>query len=88
MASARPVIATAWGGPADYLDATCGFLIAPTSRAALVAGFAQSMQILLHTPGLGQTLGLAGRTRLLAHFTWASRIDQILALYKSIQARP
>ena len=27
MAMGKPVIATHWGGPADYLDATCGILV-------------------------------------------------------------
>ena len=39
MAMKRPVIATAWGGPADYLNASCGILIEPTGRAAMIDGF-------------------------------------------------
>jgi len=40
MATGTPVIATKWGGPADYLDETSGILIDPTSRAAIIDGFA------------------------------------------------
>ncbi len=29
MALGKPVIATAWGGPLDYLDADCGILVQP-----------------------------------------------------------
>ena len=86
MAMARPVIATAWGGPTDYLDATCGFLIPPTSRAALIAGFAQSMKILIANPTLRESMGRSGQTRLHEHFTWQSKIETILCLYKEISA--
>ena len=43
MSLAKPVIATAWGGPLDYLDPTCGVLIAPASRSAIIDGFAAAM---------------------------------------------
>ncbi len=45
------VIATAWGGPADYLDQSCGILVDPVSEHALVVGFAEAMQR-LSTDGL------------------------------------
>lgn len=35
MAKGLPVIATNWGGPADYIDRSCGILIDPSSRDAL-----------------------------------------------------
>ena len=31
MAAGLPVVATAWGGPLDYLDETCGILVPPKS---------------------------------------------------------
>ncbi len=81
MAAAIPVVATAWGGPLDYLDATCGYLIPPDSREHLVAGFAAAMQALTTNPALRTQLGTAGRTRVLAHFTWDRKIERILGLY-------
>lgn len=32
MAVGLPVIATNWGGPADYLNSACGILVEPTSK--------------------------------------------------------
>ncbi len=84
MAMGRPVIATAWGGPADYLDAETGFLIAPASYEAMVAGFAAAMQRLIEVPGLSERMGAAGRERLLAHFTWDSKMDCMLEIYRSV----
>jgi glycosyltransferase involved in cell wall biosynthesis len=85
MAMSRPVIATAWGGPADYLDPTCGILLEPVSAPALVAGFAEAMQSLIDSPRLRDQLGAAGRRKLLRDFDWNHKIDRILDLYASTQ---
>ena len=82
MAMGRPVIATAWGGPAEYLDESCGVLIPPHSRAALIEGFARAMSLLHSSPELCARLGNAGRERLLRNFCWNERIDRILELYR------
>ena len=83
MASGRPVIATAWGGPADYLDASCGFLIEPCSRAALVSGFVEAMQRLLDDPATARALGAAGRARVMSKFDWEKKVDAVLEIYDS-----
>ena len=83
MAMSRPVIATRWGGPADYLDSTCGILVEPTSRAAMVAGFGEAMQRLMDSADLRNSLGSAGRERLQREFDWNRKIDRILAIYES-----
>jgi glycosyltransferase involved in cell wall biosynthesis len=83
MAMSRPVIATAWGGPADYIDTTCGILVEPTGRAEMVSGFAVAMQQLMDTPELRSSMGAAGRERLQMEFDWNRKIDQVLAIYES-----
>ena len=82
MALARPVIATAWGGPAEYLDESCGVLIPPHSRAALIEGFAKAMFLMQSSPELCKKLGNAGRARLLRNFSWNDRIDRMVELYQ------
>ena len=82
MASGRPVIATRWGGPADYLDPSCGFLIEPSSEPAMIAAFAASMQALLADPERALALGRAGRERVVEHFNWLRKIDQIEKIYQ------
>ncbi len=84
MAVGRPVIATAWGGPTDYLDTTTGILVDPTSREALVTGFADSMQSLANSPRLCQQLGKEGRARVLADFEWDRKLDRMLEIYNSV----
>jgi glycosyltransferase involved in cell wall biosynthesis len=81
MAIGLPVIATAWGGPLDYLDDSCGVLVPPHSREGLVAGFATAITTVAESPELRHRLGEAGYRRARQHFDWEKKIDRILELY-------
>ncbi|MGI8770074.1 MAG: glycosyltransferase family 4 protein [Acidobacteriaceae bacterium] len=83
MALGRPVIATQWGGPVDYITADCGILVPPASREAMIDGLAQAMQRLASDPALVEAMGAAGRCRLVEHFTWERKIDAILDVYRA-----
>jgi len=82
MALSRPVIATDWGGPSDYLDESCGMLIKPESKTALVNGFAASMNKLCAEPALRAAMGAAGRQKVERDYDWSHKIDQILEIYE------
>jgi glycosyltransferase involved in cell wall biosynthesis len=82
MACGVPVVATAWGGPVDYIDDTCGFLVDTTDSEAIIQGFAEAMSKLITRPELRAQLGGAGRRRVEDHFDWDKKIDQILQLYE------
>jgi len=84
MAMGKPVIATAWGGPTDYLDSTCGILVEPESYSALVTGFAEAMQKLIDSPDLARSMGDAGRTRAVRDFDWQRKIDQTIQIYRAL----
>jgi glycosyltransferase involved in cell wall biosynthesis len=88
MAAARPVIATRWGGPMDYLDASCGILVDPQSYEALVTGFAQAMQELIDHPELVKAMGDAGRKRAVRDFDWQRRIDRMIGIYSTALDKP
>jgi glycosyltransferase involved in cell wall biosynthesis len=81
MAAGLPVVATRWGGPADYLDARCGVLVEPTSRGAFVAGLARAMTDLAAAPDLRRRMGRAGRERAAREFDWERKIDRMLEIY-------
>lgn len=81
MAMGLPVIATAWGGPLDYLDSSCGVLVAPNSREGLVEGFAAAIMMLADSSDLRHRLGEAGYRRATLYFDWERKIDRILELY-------
>jgi glycosyltransferase involved in cell wall biosynthesis len=82
MAAGLPVIATDWGGPAEYLDASCGILVAPTSPDAFIAKFAEAMVTLARSQNLRQQMGEAGRQKVTQAFSWEQKVDQILVLYR------
>lgn len=82
MAMAKPVIATAWGGPLDYLDESCGILIEPQSGQALINGFAQAMVRIANSPTERASMGRAGRRKVEAHYDWDVKASQILNFYR------
>lgn len=87
MACAKPVIATAWGGPLDYLDDACGILVPPQGREALIEGLAAAMARLATDPTLRLRMGRCGRQRIEAEFDWDRKVDQVVALYARVADR-
>ena len=83
MAKELPVIATAWGGPLDYLDSSCGILIDGTSPKILISGLAEAMIKLCIEPQLRIEMGLNGRKKITEMFDWKKKIETILEIYKS-----
>jgi glycosyltransferase involved in cell wall biosynthesis len=83
MATGTPVIATAWGGPEDYIDESCGILIPPASVEAMVLGFRAAMQRLIDEPQLGCRLGKAARKTIEMGFDWEDKVDRMLTIYRS-----
>jgi glycosyltransferase involved in cell wall biosynthesis len=81
MAMGLPVIATAWGGPMDYLNEECGILVDPVSRDALVEGFFAAMKLLAISPDLRRRMGEAGFRRAVSSFDWTKKTDQMLEIY-------
>ncbi len=86
MACGLPVVATAWGGPLDYLDESCGILVEPRSRDALVRGLADALERLALGPELRGRLGRAGRARIEREFDWERKVDRMLGIYRSAAA--
>lgn len=82
MAMGLPVIATNWGGPADYLNSDCGFLIEPSSREALVNGFTDAMIKLAQSPDLRWQMGEAGQKLVQQNFDWERKIDCMIEIYQ------
>lgn len=87
MAMGKPVIATRWGGPVDYLDESCGILVEPTSYQNMVDGFAQAMTKLITSPELAKSMGTAGRERAIRDFDWQKKIQQVISIYRALEDR-
>ncbi len=84
MACETAVVASAVGGiPEVVEDGETGLLVPydPDRRAAFVAALAVSMNSLVADPGLARGMGLAGRRRVLEHFTWRRIAEETAAVY-------
>ena len=86
MSMGKPVIATAWGGPVDYLDASCGILVAPTDRDALVAGLRDALLRIARSPEERIAMGANGRRKVEREYDWDVKAEQILAQYRLVRA--
>lgn len=81
MAAERPVVATAVGGTPEVVEEGRTGRLVP---ARDVATLAAAMLEVTRAPALARTLGVAGRQRVLAHFT----LDRMVARYADIYRRP
>jgi glycosyltransferase involved in cell wall biosynthesis len=81
MAIGLAVIATAWGGPADYLDSSCGILVEPSSREAFIDHLSTALTRLANNPSERIEMGKAGRAKVLACFDWEAKVDEMLTIY-------
>jgi len=81
MAVGLPVIATNWGGPADYLDNSCGILVDPVSSEGFIDKLASAMLHLARNPDLRASMGAAGRRRIEQEYDWRYKTSQMLEFY-------
>jgi len=82
MAMGLPVVASAWGGPMDYLDADCGILVHPCPRESFAGRLADAFVTLAADPLLRQRMGEAGRAVAQRDFDWEAKMDQMLEIYR------
>lgn len=81
MSLGLPVIAANWGGPADYVDASCGILVDPAPRASFADRLCAAMLRLALDPDAARRMGEAGAAKVRAEFDWDRKLDQMLAIY-------
>jgi glycosyltransferase involved in cell wall biosynthesis len=82
MACGLPCIAADWGGPADYLDSSCGVLVPPRTTGQFVNDLAAAIIRLAGDPALRQSMGRCAREKVAAQFDWERKIDRILEIYR------
>ncbi len=86
MSLGKPVIASDWGGPADYLDPTCGVLVHPTPRRSFADRLAQAISDLAKDPQARYSMGEAGHHKIKREFDWEKKVDRILEIYQDVLA--
>jgi len=81
MASGKPVIATTGGGTNEIVeDKKTGFLIGPSNPTEL----AEKMGILLNNLQLRESMGIAGKERILNYFSIDLMINKYIDLYREL----
>ncbi len=84
MSRGLAVIATNWGGPADYVAEGTGILVEPKSREFLVQEFAKNIDLFTTNNQLRQEIGLAAIEHVNTHFLWQKKVEAVTAIYKSL----
>ena len=88
MAMGKPVVATAWGGPVDYLDDSCGILVAPSGPEAFIAGLCEAMLRIARSPADRAAMGARGLEKVRLDYDWDVKARRMLELYAMARARP
>jgi len=84
MASARPVIAVGFGGPAEIVDDDVGRLLAPVSAAQVTADLAVALADVCADPEAWRRRGTAGRRRAESSFSWPAKVASAAAVYDEL----
>ncbi|MGD9797530.1 MAG: glycosyltransferase family 4 protein [Acidimicrobiia bacterium] len=85
MATGTPLVATRGGALPEVVgdDGTTAVLVPPGDAAALTATIAE----LLDDPARRETVGAAGRARVVARYSWTRTAEETAALYREVIAR-
>jgi glycosyltransferase involved in cell wall biosynthesis len=84
MASARPVIAVDYGGPAEIVDDAVGRKVPATGNAAAIAGIRDALIDVVEHPHAWRQRGETGRQRVETRYSWPAKIDAAVALYRDL----
>jgi glycosyltransferase involved in cell wall biosynthesis len=87
MATARPVVAVAFGGPAEIVDDAVGRAIPPRGRERVTAELTDVLLDVARHPGAWRRRGEEARQVALRRFTWDAKIEETLRLYRELIAR-
>ncbi|WP_182086549.1 glycosyltransferase family 4 protein [Aureimonas sp. ME7] len=86
MAMGLPVIASRWGGPADYLTEGSGLLVDPSPRDTFAERLAEAIAALARDPEGRRAMGQAGRDTVRRDFDWDGKVERMVEIYRSALA--
>ena len=87
MAMARPVIAIAFGGPAELVDKEVGEPIEPLGPEAVVNALARAFSDIVRNPESWIQRGKEGRRRAEQQYGWDAKIKAAVRLYDQVLQR-
>ncbi|MDS4020294.1 MAG: glycosyltransferase family 4 protein [Candidatus Competibacter sp.] len=86
MACARPVVAVAFGGPAEVVDDGVGRALPDTGREAVVGGLVEVFRDVVAHPDAWRARGEEGLRRARERYGWEAKVDAAVALYRRLLA--
>ena len=84
MASARPVIAVRFGGPAELVDDSVGALVEPIGPQQVTADLAALLLQVARDPAAWAERGRAGRRLVQARHGWPAKVEEAARLYQEL----
>jgi glycosyltransferase involved in cell wall biosynthesis len=85
MALGKPVIVANWGGPADYVNPSCGILVDVSSKEEFVTGLSAAIVKLTRSAELRKSLGGGGKVRVREDYLdWSSKADRVLEILNQV----
>jgi len=87
MMAGKPVICLDLGGPGEIVTEECGIKVQPREANQVVADLAGALQTLATAPVLGQSLGKAGRCRVLERFEWDKKGERMTEIYSRVAGK-
>ena len=84
MAMGVPTIVADYAGPAELVDHETGIKVPFVDKPSLVAGISDALKFVLANRERLAQLSLAGRKKVLEHFTWEAKAEDIRNVYASV----
>jgi glycosyltransferase involved in cell wall biosynthesis len=84
MASAVPVVAVNYGGPAEIVDDEVGRLLPADGPEPLIASLADTLREVVRNPEDWRARGETGRRRAEQTYGWDAKVSEMLELYRQI----
>lgn len=84
MSMSVPVIASNWGGPADYLDDSCGVLLNVASRNLFLTQLIDGIVSLAKNEPLRIKMGENGKNKVATQFDWEIKVNSMIDIYTKV----
>lgn len=85
MAMSKPVIATNWGGPIDYIDNNTGVLVdVGSNKDEFTNNLVYAINNMAKDPVKAKLMGVNGSERIKNEFDWSKKIDNMIKIYESV----
>ena len=78
-----PIVAD-YAGPSELVDDKTGIRIGFHDKQSLIEGLRDAFSRVIHSPQTLDTLGAAGREKVLEKLTWEAKARQIIAVYDAV----